>query len=145
MQLENMQLKKNMVIGQNSRKQSIANTRPETLLSWGLKVKVKSLSRIRLFATPWTIAHQAPPSLGFSRQEYWSGLPFPSPRSSTFNIAILMSFLCTLHLTPVFDGFPLKSFIVFILYLDLWFTLNWSLYRPRFILCVWLTIVLTSL
>ena len=48
--------------------------------SWTVKkVKVKSLSRVRLFVTPWTIAHQAPPSLGFSRQEYWSGLPFPSP------------------------------------------------------------------
>ena len=44
-----------------------------------VKVKVKSLSCVRLFATPWTIAHQAPPSMGFSRQEYWSGLPFPSP------------------------------------------------------------------
>ena len=43
------------------------------------KVKVKSLSCVRLFATPWTVAHQAPPSMGFSRQEYWSGLPFPSP------------------------------------------------------------------
>ena len=43
------------------------------------KVKVKLLSHIRLFATPWTIAYQAPPSMGFSRQEYWSGLPFPSP------------------------------------------------------------------
>jgi len=42
-------------------------------------VKVKSLSRVRLFATLWTVAHQAPPSMGFSRQEYWSGLPFPSP------------------------------------------------------------------
>ena len=40
---------------------------------------VKSLSRVRLFVTLWTVAHQAPPSLGFSRQEYWSGLPFPSP------------------------------------------------------------------
>ena len=38
-------------------------------------VKVKSLSRVRLFATPWTAAHQAPPSMGFSRQEYWSGVP----------------------------------------------------------------------
>ena len=37
------------------------------------------LSRVRLFATPWTVAYQAPPSMGFSRQEYWSGLPFPSP------------------------------------------------------------------
>ena len=43
------------------------------------KVKVKSLSRVRLFATPWTVAYQAPQSMGFSRQEYWSGLPFPSP------------------------------------------------------------------
>ena len=41
--------------------------------------EVKSLSRVQLFATPWTVAHQAPPSMGFSRQEYWSGLPFPSP------------------------------------------------------------------
>ena len=44
-----------------------------------LKVKVKSLSGVRLFVTPWTVAYQAPPSMGFSRQEYWSGLPFPSP------------------------------------------------------------------
>ena len=42
-----------------------------------LKVKVKSLSCVRLFATPWTVAYQAPPSMGFSRQEYWSGWPFP--------------------------------------------------------------------
>ena len=46
------------------------------------KVKVKSLSRVQLFATPWTAAHQAPPSLGFSRQECWSGLPLPSPQLS---------------------------------------------------------------
>ena len=41
--------------------------------------KVKSLSRVRLFATPWTVAYQAPLSMGFFRQECWSGLPFPSP------------------------------------------------------------------
>ena len=41
--------------------------------------EVKWLSHVRLFATPWTVAYQAPPSMGFSRQEYWSGLPFPSP------------------------------------------------------------------
>ena len=45
--------------------------------AWKWKVKVKSLSRIRLLATPWTAAHQAPPSMGFSRQEYWSGVPSP--------------------------------------------------------------------
>ena len=48
-------------------------------MSVNVKVKVKSLSRIRLFVTPWTVAHQAPLPMGFSRQEYWSGLPFPSP------------------------------------------------------------------
>ena len=42
-------------------------------------MKVKSLSRVQLLATPWTAAYQAPPSMGFSRQEYWSGLPLPSP------------------------------------------------------------------
>ena len=42
-------------------------------------MKVKSLSRVRLFATPWTVALQAPPSMGFAKQAYWSGLPFPSP------------------------------------------------------------------
>ena len=47
--------------------------------AWEWKVKVKSFSRIWLFTTPWTVAYQAPPSMGFSRQEYWSGLPFPSP------------------------------------------------------------------
>ena len=40
--------------------------------------EVKSLSCVRLFATPWTVAYQAPLSMGFSRQEYWTGLPFPS-------------------------------------------------------------------
>ena len=42
-------------------------------------MKVKSLSCVRLFVIPWTVAYQASPSVGFSRQEYWNGLPFPSP------------------------------------------------------------------
>ena len=46
---------------------------------WKWKVKVKSFSRVQLVATPWTTAYQAPPSMGFSRQEYWSGVPLPSP------------------------------------------------------------------
>ena len=46
--------------------------------AWRWKEKVKSLSCVRLLATPWTAAHQAPPSMGFSRQEYWSGVPLPS-------------------------------------------------------------------
>ena len=44
-----------------------------------MRYEVKSLSRVQLFATPWTVAYQAPLSMEFSRQEYWSGLPFPSP------------------------------------------------------------------
>ena len=44
-----------------------------------MKIKVKWLSQVQLFGTPWTVAYHAPPSKGFSRQEYWSGLPFPSP------------------------------------------------------------------
>ena len=47
--------------------------------AWRWKVKVKSLSRAQLPATPWTAAHQTPPSMGISRQEYWSGVPLPSP------------------------------------------------------------------
>ena len=47
--------------------------------AWKWKVKVKSLSRVRPSAIPWTAAYQGPPSMGFSRQEYWSGVPLPSP------------------------------------------------------------------
>ena len=47
--------------------------------AWKWKVKVKLLRYVRLFTTPWTAAHQAPPSMGFSRQEYWSRVPLPSP------------------------------------------------------------------
>ena len=52
------------------------------------EVKVKSLSRVRLLATPWTAAYQAPPSMGFSRQEYWSGVPLPSPFSFMMDINV---------------------------------------------------------
>ena len=51
--------------------------------AWKWKVKVKSFSCVRLFTTPWTAAHQAPPSMGFSRQEYWSGMLLPSPIRGT--------------------------------------------------------------
>ena len=59
-------------------------------------MKVKSLSCVRLVATPWTAAHQAPPSMGFSRQEYWSGVPLPSPWCS---IATDKEALAPEHLT----------------------------------------------
>ena len=48
--------------------------------AWKWKVKVKSLSRVQLLPTSWTAPYQAPPSIGFSRQEYWSGSPLPPPR-----------------------------------------------------------------
>ena len=59
--------------------------------AWKGKVKVKSLSRVRLFATPWTAAYQAPPPMGFSRQEYWSGVPLPSPLVSYKNLSFFFS------------------------------------------------------
>ena len=59
--------------------------------AWKWKVKVKSLSRVRLLATPWTAAHQAPPSLGFSRQEYWSGVPSPSPEMTAADVYSALS------------------------------------------------------
>ena len=62
-----------------------------------LKVKVKSLSRVRLFATPWTVAYQVLPSTGFSRQEYWNGLPFPSPDNHSNQLQIYI----VLHSFPL--------------------------------------------
>ena len=61
--------------------------------AWNRKVKVKSLSRVWLFATPRTAAYQAPPSTGFSRQEYWSGVPLPSP----FSCLLLAKWTIVLH------------------------------------------------
>ena len=59
--------------------------------AWKWKVKVKSLSRVWLLVTPWTGAYQAPPSMGFSRQEYWTGVPLPSPNNGllVFKTALL--------------------------------------------------------
>ena len=67
-----------------------------------LKMKVKSLSPVRLFSTPWTIAYQALQSMEFSRQEYWSGLPFPSPYIGVFMVSGL-KFKPLIHLEFVFS------------------------------------------
>ena len=56
--------------------------------AWKWEVKVKSFSCVWLLETPWTVAHQAPPSMGFSRQEYWSGVPLPSPVLSAVNLQL---------------------------------------------------------
>ena len=53
--------------------------------AWKWKVRVKSLSRVWLLATPWTAAYQAPPSMGFARQEYWSGVPLPKSSDRHLN------------------------------------------------------------
>ena len=66
---------------------------------WKGKVKVKSLSRVRLFATPWTAAYQAPLSMGFSRQEYWSGVPLPS--LSTLLYISLEQIILLVTISPV--------------------------------------------
>ena len=91
----------------------------ENLLCTKHKVKVKSLIRVRLLATPWTIAYQAPPSMGFSRQEYWSGLPFPSPgdlpdpgielRSPAFQADVLTSEPSISKVLYIYEGFPHSS------------------------------------
>ena len=61
--------------------------------AWKWKVKVKSLSRVQPSATPWTVSFQAPPSMGFSRQEYWSGVPLPFPSKCPQNNSAEKSFL----------------------------------------------------
>ena len=74
-------------------------------------MKVKSLSRVPLFGTPWTVAYQAPPSMGFSWQEYWSGLPFPSPGDLS-NPGIEPGFL-TLQADSLPTEPPGKSLFIF--------------------------------
>ena len=77
---------------------------------WKWKVKVKWLSGVRLVATPWTAAYQAPPSMGFSRQEYWSGVPSPSPLLHICpnpNVAFLWNL-------SIFSGFLLVTTLVLI-------------------------------
>ena len=66
-------------------------------------VKVKSLSRVRLLATPWTAAYQAPPSMGLSRQEYWSGVSLPSP---------VICCGTSLFITLVWHFFPVIAFLI---------------------------------
>ena len=62
--------------------------------AWKWKVKVKSLSRVRLCVTPWTATYQAPPSMGFSRQEYWSGVPLPSTLFKYYPVEFTGIFQC---------------------------------------------------
>ena len=77
--------------------------------AWKWEVSVKSLSRVRLLATPWTAAYQAPLSMGFSKQEYWSGLPFPSPLFSLENCIYTCKFKT---LFQSFHMLPEKTLLV---------------------------------
>ena len=76
--------------------------------AWKRKVKVKSLSHVRLLASPWTAAYQAPPSMGFSRQEYWSGLPLPSP------IPLLVITKWPLQITQKMEESPRHTLLEFL-------------------------------
>ena len=83
-------------------------------------MKVKSLSRVWLLATPWTAAHQAPLSMGFSRQEYWSGVPLPSPRRTLIYVYL--------------GCFPLLNNLPFLRYKEYNYTWLQSIiiyYRPK--------------
>jgi len=80
-----------------------------------MKVKVKWLSRVRLLATPWTAALQAPPSMGFSRQEYWSGVPSPSP---SFCLSLTKSVHCQSYLGQhLFSLSSVRLFHIFAIHL----------------------------
>ena len=79
--------------------------------AWKWKVKVKSLSRVWLLATPWTAAHQAPPSMGFSRHEYWSGVPLPSPIyiCYLYQIIIFLELIICVHKRELLFMFTCSS------------------------------------
>ena len=88
------------------------------------KVKVKSLSHVRLLATPWTTAHQAPPSMGFSRREYWSGVPLPSHYDSLNTKWFSMVHIAKVKLkSSTFLGRFIPRYLIF-----LYVTVNWIVY-----------------
>ena len=76
--------------------------------AWKWKVKAKALSRVRLLVSLWTAAHQAPPSMGFSRQEYWSGVPLPAPASvwDECNCAVVWAFFGIAFLWNWYESWP---------------------------------------
>ena len=80
--------------------------------AWKWKGKVKSFSHVRLLETPWTAAYQAPPSMGFSRQEHWSGVPLPSPtslaRSNSMTPVFIILSSAERHITLTFAEWLLQ-------------------------------------
>ena len=82
---------------------------------WKWKVKVKSLSCVCLLATPWTTAYQAPPSMGFSRQEYWSGLPLPSPDTPMVTLIHFTNIYWSLWFVPYTKVNTYNNLVLFII------------------------------
>ena len=105
--------------------------------AWKWKVKVKSLSHVRLLATPWTAAHQAPPSMGFSRQEYWSGVPLPSPKNDCDDI--IYKLLCVNLLGQYYNGLQIMDvwhiYIVTYICLPLFMTCFFGITTNFYLLC----------
>ena len=104
--------------------------------AWKWKVKVKSLSHVRLLSTPWTAAYQAPPSMGFSRQEYWSGVPSPYVL-----IILLFSGYFVIPFFP-FDLFViwfsvvgmLRFFYLLCIFYSFCFVVPWCLHKTTYLL-----------
>jgi len=84
--------------------------------AWKWKVQVKALSRVQLLAAPWTSAYQAPPSMGFSRQKYWSGVPLPSPTTTTAYLLLIYSTYVEMTIT----NSPLYSSLLCPAYVYMW-------------------------
>ena len=102
-----------------------------------LKVKVKLLSRVRLFPTPWTVAYQAPLSMGFSRQEYWSGLAFPPPGDLPDPGIELASLMSPVHYCEL-DCFISYSDILLLVYTnraDFCLLILYPETLPNFLIC----------
>ena len=95
--------------------------------TWKWKVKVKSLSCARLLATPWTATYQAPPPMGFARQEYWSGVPLPSPSASTRSI---------LFLTFIVPIFAWNVPLVFLIFLKRFLSMSFPFYCFLLFICI---------
>ena len=103
----------------------------------------QSLSRVRLLATPWTVAHQAPPSMGFSRREYWSGVPLPSPNlplstafteSHRFGVVVFSFSFISMHILISFLIFAMVSFVSFAFISALIFKISFPLLTLGFFL-----------
>ena len=100
-------------------------------LLWKWKVKVKSLSRAWLSATPWTAAHQAPPSMGFSRQECWSGVPSPSPCFCYTQFIGSSYYQRTLNFLKSFFCLDWDDHMIFIIHcVNVMHDLAWALNHP---------------